>query len=400
MAPNRLSGNSTPSESADPERLRRLSRSDIDIFGDEFALDSFDVPDGSVSPLEANENPFADEFRPVEAALDSSLTSNGSVKSPPPDLDESSVSSIAQKEQAFLAEGSGATFARTPLRPQSISAASLTSEAERRPHRSISSSSTFLAPRPSSPYRGATGPSHPYGMYPQGIGISRTASTATTSTYRVPDRTSFIGHRGPAHPYAMYPQNTVAEPVIAGQEVPPSIPVGFPGLGQHYQRRLGPDGEEAQDIVGPDGHTEQLPAYSRYPDTLPAKEPPPSHVGGDIAGAPVHLDESRRVPAITESHEAIPQDETSSSSALLQTTTVGTHGDDSNPSEDNSGSFKEKWAEKGRKRVCCGVVPIWAMAVFVAFVIMAAVVGGVIGGSIASSDGKRKAQQKAAISSV
>jgi hypothetical protein len=42
--------------------------------------------------------------------------------------------------------------------------------------------------------------------------------------------------------------------------------VGFPGTADPYQRRLGPEGEEAADLIGPDGHTEQLPPYTRYPE--------------------------------------------------------------------------------------------------------------------------------------
>ena len=67
----------------------------------------------------------------------------------------------------------------------------------------------------------------------------------------------------------MYTQNVVEDepPVPAVQS---AIPVGFPGLNTGYHRQIGPDGEE-QDIVGPDGHTEQLPPYSRYPDEVPTK---------------------------------------------------------------------------------------------------------------------------------
>lgn len=83
----------------------------------------------------------------------------------------------------------------------------------------------------------------------------------------------------PAHPYAMYSQSglddeTPAQDMHSIQPaVPPiqtAMPVGFPGLSNGYHRVLGPDGEE-QDIIGPDGHTEQLPPYSRYPDAGPTK---------------------------------------------------------------------------------------------------------------------------------
>lgn len=69
----------------------------------------------------------------------------------------------------------------------------------------------------------------------------------------------------------MYSQNVVENP--EENEItpaPPAIPVGFPGLNTGYHRQIGPDGEE-QDIIGPDGHTEQLPPYSKYPEEGPTK---------------------------------------------------------------------------------------------------------------------------------
>ncbi|KAH4939454.1 hypothetical protein HBH70_061070 [Parastagonospora nodorum] len=122
-----------------------------------------------------------------------------------------------------------------------------------------------------------TGPSHPYGMYPQ-YTMGRTASVETASTERQPHRSMSL--QRPTHPYAMYSQSGIdegmdeplpAEP--AHPTLPPiqtAIPLGFPGHGNGYHRVLGPDGEE-QDIIGPDGHTEQLPPYSRFPEEGPTK---------------------------------------------------------------------------------------------------------------------------------
>lgn len=122
-----------------------------------------------------------------------------------------------------------------------------------------------------------TGPSHPYAMYPQHT-MARSSSVATASTEQQPHRS--MSPQRPTHPYAMYSQSGLdagmseempAEP--AHPQLPPiqtAIPIGFPGLSAGYHRVLGPDGEE-QDIIGPDGHTEQLPPYSRYPDEGPTK---------------------------------------------------------------------------------------------------------------------------------
>jgi hypothetical protein len=136
---------------------------------------------------------------------------------------------------------------------------------------SVSSTASFATTSMSeNPFE--TGPSHPYGMYPQHT-MDRSNSVATASTERQ-DRPMSI--QRPAHPYAMYSQSglddeTPLQPIQPS--VPPiqtAMPVGFPGLNNGYHRVLGPDGEE-QDIIGPDGHTEQLPPYSRYPDEGPTK---------------------------------------------------------------------------------------------------------------------------------
>jgi len=69
----------------------------------------------------------------------------------------------------------------------------------------------------------------------------------------------------------MYSQNVIENPEENDiTPAPPAIPVGFPGLNTGYHRQIGPDGEE-QDIIGPDGHTEQLPPYSKYPEEGPTK---------------------------------------------------------------------------------------------------------------------------------
>ncbi|KAK4166460.1 hypothetical protein QBC43DRAFT_18395 [Cladorrhinum sp. PSN259] len=126
---------------------------------------------------------------------------------------------------------------------------------------SASTDSTAYLPSESS-YQGPLGPSHPYQMYPQDVRMARTMSTTTASTVPISE-SSYAGPRGPSHPYEMYPQTDGTETRTNQDQ---SIPLGFHGLPDQYQRRLGPDGEESADLIGPDGHTEQLPPYTRYPD--------------------------------------------------------------------------------------------------------------------------------------
>lgn len=142
-------------------------------------------------------------------------------------------------------------------------------------HRDSVSSTASFATTSNTENPFETGPSHPYGMYPQHT-MDRSNSVATASTGRQ-DRPMSI--QRPAHPYAMYSQSGLDDetPSERVQAIPPALPpiqtampVGFPGLNNGYHRVLGPDGEE-QDIIGPDGHTEQLPPYSRYPDEGPTK---------------------------------------------------------------------------------------------------------------------------------
>lgn len=236
--------------------------------------------------------------------------------------------------------------------------------------RPMSTISTFMEPRAQSPYQGATGPSHPYGMYPQDIALARSSSATTNSTIRIPER-PYLGSNGPTHPYGMYLQGTVHEGEVSPlEETTPQIPVGFPGLGQHYHRRLGPDGEDVDDIVGPDGHTEQLPPYTQYPDGISRKErnPGPSLVDndGNFPGT-IHVAHT-----------------TTSTVDLLtpgdRTAQTDVHREAVLEQVDETGSTREKWSEKSKRRLCRGKLPVWSIFLIVVFLVaLGAVLGGAIG---------------------
>ena len=245
--------------------------------------------------------------------------------------------------------------------------------------RPMSTISTSMVPRAQSPYQGATGPSHPYGMYPQDIALARSSSATTNSTIRIPER-PYLGSNGPTHPYGMYLQGTVPEGEVSPlEETTPQIPVGFPGLGQQYHRRLGPDGEEADDIVGPDGHTEQLPPYTQYPHEISRKErsPGPSPVdnNGNFPGA-IH----------------VPHTTTSTVDLLTpgdRTAQVDVSRDAVLEQVDETGSAKEKWSEKSKRRLCRGKLPVW---VVILIVVLLVVLGAVLGGAIGRWVGHRHAK--------
>ena len=247
--------------------------------------------------------------------------------------------------------------------------------------------------RAQSPYQGAMGPSHPYAMYPQGIGPTRTPSMATTSTIRQPER-SYSGPSGPTQPYAMYPQNTVTE----SEQVPVA---GFPGINQDYQRRLGPDGEDVDDLIGPDGYAEQLPPYTRFANGIPPKYT--SGIGSlRRSGVPPNYmsetgSTSRSAVSVTsgDSQETLSSPSNIPNGSRVNPNYTDPFGDSSTQlnstsaitvlSKDEGSSFKERVREKSKRRVrvCCGVLPCWLLLVMVAVVILAVILGGGIGGMIA-----------------
>lgn len=237
-----------------------------------------------------------------------------------------------------------------------------------------SSVSTEMYVRAESPYRGPSGPSHPYGMYPQESRLARTASIATTSTVQVPDR-PYNGPGGPTHPYGMYPQNTVPEAEVLHSSIPavPIVPVGFPGSNNNYQRRLGPDGEEIADLIGPDGHTEQLPPYTQYPDEAFARKTRPNVA--PIAGA-------GGIGLATRNPEFASSEDLSSPQSRMSTRSISS---DASNHQVNMGALGisekprlKKWQQVARKRIC-DIVPVWVIVlVVVVFVLFGVILGTVL----------------------
>ncbi|KAI9051261.1 hypothetical protein LZ554_005362 [Drepanopeziza brunnea f. sp. 'monogermtubi'] len=241
------------------------------------------------------------------------------------------------------------------------------------PTRSSSVSTDMPYMRPESPYQGPSGPSHPYQMYPQESRLARTASIATTSTAAVmaPER-PYNGPGGPTHPYGMYPQNTVpeAESVV---DVMAPVPVGFPGLNNNYQRRLGPEGEEMADIIGPDGHTEQLPPYTKYPDEAIARKIRPTVV--------IPVDGAGGMGLATRNPEFSSAEELESPSRQSTRSAMSGHSNHQVNVAAIGASEKpelNKWQKMARKKVC-GVVPVWVLVLIgIMFVVFAIILGTVL----------------------
>lgn len=237
--------------------------------------------------------------------------------------------------------------------------------------RSQSNSSRFsIPPRALSPYTGATGPSHPYAMYPQ-VGVSRSPSVTTTSTMRPADRP--LGDASaPQHPYAMYPQNVVLEEGMDDG----TIPLGFPGHNQTYQVAPGRADDDVGDLVGPDGHTEQLPPYTRYPDGIVPK------VEGSFEAA-------TDAGVIEDSPPSQQEGPPSSEETPRTTVTPNPPAEARQPPEETPTgvmAFEEKLKTKGKKKACCGL-PIWTLVLVCVVILVVACIGGIIGGVL----GARKA---------
>ncbi|KAL8917147.1 MAG: hypothetical protein Q9208_008116 [Pyrenodesmia sp. 3 TL-2023] len=362
--------------------------SNPDVFSDEYALEPLQVSDG---------------FRPQISLDDAHITTpSGDLRSAPA-TDPADASSqehhehVAAPTRRSLGSRTNGYHQR---RPSSLAHSDSTRRSS--PHNmrasvhsnenfistlspSVSRASTFTMPRTQSPYQGATGPSHPYAMYPQDIGVFRTSSTATTSTVR-PQERSYTGPAGPTQPYGMYPQNTVPEEEISPvQTLHPPMPVGFPGRSQDYRRRLGPDAEDIDDLVGPDGYTEQLPPYTRYPDGIPPKRDEPGPASILSAERDQNGSSEETLANSSQSGESLPQHVETNQSSTELTAIAGSDLAE----QDEGGNFKERVKEKSKKRICFGVLPLWAIAILV--ILMVAVLAGVVGAVVGRARGEKQA---------
>lgn len=375
--------------------------------------------DGDVTPTHERNNVFGDEFEVDDFEFD------GVADGFRPNVDRDGAGDFSARQDDVTVEPVrtvSAHYSTTPVTPTISRQATRTStrksrqypnpfaspedddETSRhaeRPHslefepdgvarRSTSSASSTVYAPTQSPRFGA-GPSHPYGMYQQGT-IARTMSVATSSTVRPTGRQSYSQSR-PQHPYAMYPQGVDDDDLDDDDDMPihqNPIPVGFPGVSQAYTRRLGPDGED-QDIIGEDGHTEQLPPYSRYPEDGPEKAPllppVPLHSRAPVLGTDpsMPLMHTTIQPCPT----PVPQSMTDESTLHRSATRNSAQGLLSSSSSDDSSirAAKKEWKEKTwkekRKTRFCGIPFWWILLSACVLAFVAAVLGGVIGGFVA-----------------
>lgn len=388
--------------------------SNPNVFSDEYSLEPIDSEQTTLTPRS-----------PSISSIASSHTLRTNQPPPGKPYDESS-NELQTTENPFRDEAR-VSFDGSPHRsslPQKgvldashnnrDSVASINTNTPSITQRSQSTSSRFsMPPRALSPYTGATGPSHPYAMYPQ-VGVSRSPSVTTTSTVRPMDRP--LGDASaPQHPYAMYSQNVVLEegidtpidsplagaiatPLATAPMNPAVIPLGFPGHNQAYQRPPGRADDDVGDIIGPDGHTEQLPPYSRYPDNAapkieegfqPVAETDVPREGIQVQGIPNASGGLEQGVGVQQMSDV--------SSRTMAPEQQATNDNNNDVNQGNNAgaeaapvsgvmAFEEKLKSKGKKKACCGL-PVWTIVLVATVMVVAASIGGAIGGVL----GARKA---------
>ncbi|KAK2597609.1 hypothetical protein N8I77_012386 [Diaporthe amygdali] len=399
----------TSGKASDPERRasvrtsRRISLQHdgggggvlLDVDDDDYALLALGISDGfRPQPMDnADRNdPPASRIRPDPSTV-STVTQSAEESTLPPRLNRSSISKPPPGRDSFtLRHDGGMGHVAGP----SLSRVS-----------SASTESPYLPEE--TPYQGPSAPSFPYQMYSQNPRLARTLSvTTTSSTPTTRPESEYNGPSGPTHPYSMYPQNPFAD-TSSQVSVPavPAIPVGFASASDPYQRRIGPEGEEAADIIGPDGHTEELPPYTRYPDEYynrKIRDTEDHQNGGpSVAAAAVPLSTTRAVSgagpvagagglglaARNPEFDSVEDIGTPQSRQSARSFTSESHHEINTAA---AAAVSEKPQlnkfQKFAKRKACGVVPYWAICLTTTAVIVVIIIVGAVVGTLLSKHKK------------
>lgn len=392
---------------------------EVDLDDEDYALMALGimVSDGGYSPAPVPSHPTANSDPPSSATTDDDRSTTpepvGWAESP----DVSASSTMASSEPDYMPSAPRPNRSSISKPPRGRDSLTLRHDgamghvAASTAGPSLSQSSTASSEAPyltnDGPYQGPTAPSHAYQMYSQGTRPARTTSIATTSTaLTTRPESEYNGPRGPSHPYSMYPQIPVEEP--PPQPVVPAIPVGFTASPDPYQRRLGPEGEELAGIIGPDGHTEELPPYTRYPDEHYARKVratniDPERAGESAGAAAIGVPVTTMAAIPNRTSNSIPGAGGIGLAARNPEFDARSFEDAASPaSRHSSRSFTNeshheintaaaavsekpqlgKWQKLAKKKAC-GVIPYWALgltftAILIVLIIVAAVVGSLI----------------------
>lgn len=367
----------------------------------------------------------ADGFRPIDSSSQSSLPSARPLSRPPPQdpsvSPHRSQSPSPSHQSASSSSSSPPQVARSSSdrpapthntasamrsRPSSISKS-------HRPHESLTlrndGSSAGMAHQsgrleqpagiPSENDSGALpGPTHPYQAYMQ----RTTGDTTTPSDDQERPSAYYSGPRRPTHPYSLYPQSTAP----LGDPGAGPIPVGFSGLGGAYRRQLGPDGEEAGDLIGPLGHMEELPPYTRYPEqafvrdpSAQAEEPVARPAPAPSNPSPAAETEPRALPpasgptatpSMSQQATAPDGEQLAAPRSAHSGDTAGSSGTDLTTSvKDFADRPRGKWARRARTKFL-GIIPCWAICLLVFALVIVGIVMGVVLGILLADQSNKK----------
>ena len=150
----------------------------------------------------------------------------------------------------------------------------------------------------------------------------------------------------------------------------------------NYQRQLGPDGEEAGDLIGPLGHMEELPPYSRYPDNGYVPKEAPQPITEEPTTPEQNLAGAGGIGIATRNPEFSTDDLglTRSRPSIRSVRSENSHYDVNVAAQDIAEKpMPTKWQRRAKKKLW-GIVPYWAICLLVvALVLMGIVMGATIG---------------------
>lgn len=370
-------------------------RSTADVFDDEYAVDDFDGVADGFAPGRVNTGDNRWSIHSEDPSIRSVYAHMADAPRSLAGPSRNSMHKARDVQNPFSSteddDDDGFDQASTLERSHSIHSSSTAQYAPGIAHRLSTASSARTFARTASPLHGTSGPSHPYSMYPQGTNLGRTPSVSTTTSTIRAAQPSNISSQGPTHPYSMYPQNVSEHDDVEDSAAQPShaqtqIPVGFPGRNQAFLRTRGPEDEE-QDIIGVDGHSEQLPPYSEYPeDGVPKTIVLPGQVVTPPSGTQLHLPLMQQQQRQPES-----MSDQTAAHGLAEMQQVDSVDSDTTSSA-NKSWHEKSWKEK-RKTRFCGVPFWWILLSLCVLAFIAIVLGAAIGGIFASA---RKQAEKAA----
>ena len=339
----------------DDDQPAASSRASSAVFDDDFAPSLHDFrmgDDAATTPVYPHEN---------AGSLSIAPNHQSPVRSPPRN-------SIA-KNRADLVLNPDRRSRASLYRTHTLRTAS-SQYAPSQPSLSRSTSYAAHTDRPRSSAMGNDGPSHPYALYSQSgvrpsLAIS-THSSFTPSSLRPPNGI-YDPAVPPAHPYGLYPQSFSPDSEHSPSPAPTTNQIGFPG------RRVDIRGEE-HSTQWVDGHAEQLPAYSRYPD-----ENEKDYAA--ISNSPASPSFSHR----SDEDLVVNSQPIAGSSS---TTDPERYPSPTDPLP--STPVAEKSSRKRRSTKVCGSrIPLWWLLIVVGLlVVIGGILGGVLGG-IAAKDRER-----------